>query len=160
MGVAGSGKTVIGSAFARALDVDFIEGDEFHSAENVAKMARGVPLTDEDRAAWLDALARAVRGKREAGTGAVIACSALKRKYRDVLRSGGDVQFIFLRGPRAVIEERLRQRRGHYMPASLLDSQFATLEEPEPGEHAWVCDVTRSPDDIVSELLERARGAA
>ena len=162
MGVAGSGKTVVGSAFARALggDVEFVEGDDYHSAENVAKMARGIPLTDADRAAWLEALAAKIREARDAGRGLVMACSALKRTYRDVLRGGdggSDVQFIFLRGSRELIAQRLAQRRGHFMPPSLLDSQFATLEQPAPDEHAWVYDVRQSPKEIVDDLLARAR---
>lgn len=158
MGVAGSGKTLIGSKLADALDIEFVEGDDYHSAENVQKMARGIPLTDADRAGWLEALAAAVREKREARSGAVFACSALKRTYRDVLRggAGGDVQFIFLRGPREVIAKRLAERRGHYMPVSLLDSQLTTLEEPTPDEHVWVSDIRESPDEIVSALVSLA----
>ncbi len=157
MGVAGSGKSLIGAAFARALGVDFVEGDEYHPAENVRRMASGVPLTDEDRAGWLRALAARIGEARATGTGLVVTCSALKRSYRDVLRAeADDLQFVFLRGPRALIAERLASRRGHFMPPSLLDSQFATLEEPSADEQAWVCDVRESPQDLVAALVARA----
>ncbi len=156
MGVSGSGKSLIGAALARALGIDFVEGDEYHPAENVERMARGVPLTDEDRAGWLRSLATRIREARDAGTGLVMTCSALKRSYRDVLRAGAaDVRFVFLRGPRTLIAERLANRRGHFMPPSLLDSQLATLEEPSPDEEAWVCDIRESPDDLVAALVAR-----
>ncbi len=120
-------------------------------------MKAGIPLTDDDRAGWLRSLAARLREAGDAGTGLVLTCSALKRSYRDVLRGGApDLQFVFLRGPRELIAERLASRRGHFMPASLLDSQFATLEEPSPDEHAWVCDIRESAEDIV-RLPRRAR---
>jgi gluconokinase len=157
MGVAGSGKSLIGAAFARALGVDYVEGDEYHPAENVQRMSSGVPLTDEDRAGWLRALAARIGEARAAGTGLVVTCSALKRSYRDVLRAqADDLQFVFLRGPRPLIAERLTSRREHFMPPALLDSQFATLEEPSPDEGAWVCDVRESPQDLVAALVARA----
>jgi gluconokinase len=157
MGVAGSGKSLIGAAFARALGVDFVEGDDYHPAENVERMARGIPLTDDDRAGWLRALAMRIGEAKDAGTGLVMSCSALKRSYRDVLRAGaGELQLVYLRGPRALIADRLTGRRGHFMPASLLDSQLATLEEPSPDEGAWICDISESPEDIVSGLVARA----
>lgn len=156
MGVAGCGKSTIAAAFALALDVDFVEGDAFHTPANVRKMAAGVPLTNEDRAPWLVALADRLRQAREARVGLVMTCSALRRAYRDVLRGGApDVQFIFLDGPKALIAERLASRTGHYMPMSLLDSQFAVLEKPGPDEGAWLCDVSDSPDDIVADLVAR-----
>jgi gluconokinase len=157
MGVAGSGKSTIGAALARALDIDFVEGDAYHPAENVKRMASGIPLTDDDRAGWLRALADRIREAKDAGRGLVMTCSALKRSYRDVLRAEApDLQFIFLRGPRALIAERLAGRRGHYMPASLLESQLATLEEPSPNERAWVCDISESPEDLVADLIARS----
>jgi gluconokinase len=155
MGVSGSGKTLIGSALARALDIDFVEGDEYHPAENVQRMARGIPLTDDDRVAWLNALAARIRKAKVAGKGLVMTCSALKRSYRDVLRGAGEVQFIYLRGSRALIAERLANRRGHFMPPALLDSQFATLDEPSPDEEAWICDVSNPPQDLVADLVAR-----
>lgn len=159
MGVAGSGKTRIGTALARALGVAFVEGDDFHPAANVERMSRGIALTDDDRTGWLDALARRIREARDARAGLVVTCSALKRAYRDVLRGGaprGNLTFVFLRGPRALIADRLAARRGHFMPASLLDSQFATLETPGPDEHAWVIDASATPDEIVASLVTRA----
>jgi gluconokinase len=157
MGVSGSGKSLIGAAFARALDVDFVEGDEYHPAENVDRMSRGIPLTDDDRAGWLRALATRIREAKDAGSGLVVTCSALKRSYRDVLRAGADdLQLVFLRGPRPLIAERLAGRRGHFMPPALLDSQLATLEEPSPDERAWVCDISESPGDLVAALVARA----
>jgi len=157
MGVSGSGKSVIGAAFARALGVDFVEGDDCHTAANVERMSSGIPLTDEDRAEWLRLLAARIRKARDSGTGLVVSCSALKRSYRDILRgAASELRFIFLRGPRGLLAERVASRRGHYMPASLLDSQLATLEEPSPDEQAWVCDMRESPEDIVAALVARA----
>lgn len=157
MGVAGSGKSLIGGTLAHALDIEFVDGDDFHSAKNIQKMAAGIPLTDEDRAAWLNALALRLRAARDAGKGLVLACSALKKSYRDVLRGGAsDVQFIYLNGPPDLLAERLKKRGGHFMPASMLDSQLSTLEEPAPDENAWVVDITKSPAEIAKDLLARA----
>lgn len=157
MGVAGSGKSTIGAAFARALGIPFVEGDEYHPAENVRRMALGIPLTDDDRAQWLRALAARLR-EAHAGTGLVMSCSALKRAYRDILRGEApELQLVFLKGEKSIVAERLANRRGHFMPVSLLDSQFATLEEPAPDEHAWVCDVREAPQDIVAALVARVR---
>jgi len=157
MGVSGSGKTLIGAAFARALGVDFVEGDDYHTAANVARMSSGVPLTDVDRAEWLRSLAERIRKAKGSGAGLVVSCSALKRAYRDILRgAASELRFIFLRGPRGLLAERVASRRGHYMPASLLDSQLSTLEEPLPDEQAWVCDIMESPEDIVAALVARA----
>jgi gluconokinase len=157
MGVSGSGKTVIGSALARSLGVEFVEGDAFHSEENVKRMTSGIALTDEDRAPWLRSIAARLRAAKDAGTGLVVSCSALKRSYRDLLRAeAGEVQFIFLKGARALIAERLATRSGHYMPASLLDSQFTALEEPGPDERVWERDIRESPADLVAELMARA----
>jgi len=157
MGVAGSGKSVIGAAFARALGVEFVEGDKYHSAENIERMSHGVPLTDDDRTLWLRSLAARIREARRADTGLVISCSALKRSYRDILRAeASDLQFVFLKGERSLIAERLAGRRGHFMPASLLDSQLAVLEEPSPDEDAWVFDISKSPSEIVAALVASA----
>jgi len=160
MGVAGSGKSLIGSALARALGVAFVEGDDHHPPDNVARMAAGIPLTDDDRSGWLRSIADRIREARADGVGLVVACSALKRGYRDVLRAESgvvDLRFVLLRGERALIADRLTSRRGHFMPASLLESQFDALEEPAPDEEAWVYDVTQAPDGIVSSLVARAR---
>ena len=160
MGVAGSGKSRIGAALAEALGLEFVEGDHYHSAENVARMSAGIPLTDADRQGWLQALAARIREAVNAGTGLVLTCSALKRSYRDLLRieSGAPrLQFIFLRGAQALIAERIAGRRGHYMPPLLLDSQFEALEEPAPDERAWVYEVTRPAADLVVAMVLRAR---
>jgi gluconokinase len=161
MGVAGSGKTRVGAALARALGVEFVEGDDYHPAENVARMAAGVPLTDADRAEWLRSIALRMREGRIAGVGLVVACSALKRRYRDVLRAESgvrDLRLVFLRGEQSLIADRLTSRRGHFMPPSLLESQFDALEKPAPDEDAWVCDIRQPPDDIVASLVARAQG--
>ena len=158
MGVAGSGKTTIGAKLARALDVAFVEGDDLHPAENVRRMAAAIPLTDDDRRPWLLAIAARLRESERAGAGLVVSSSALKRSYRDLLRSEAqaDVQLVYLKGSPELIAERMAQRRGHFMPAALLESQFATLEEPAPDEHAWVCDIRQPPDAIVAALVQRA----
>ena len=122
MGVSGSGKSLIGAALARALGIVFVEGDDYHPAENVERMASGVPLTDDDRAGWLCALAERISESKDAGTGLVMTCSALKRSYREVLRADASaLRFVFLRGPRALIAERVATRRAHFMPSSLLE---------------------------------------
>lgn len=158
MGVSGSGKTLIGARLGRALEVDFVEGDDFHSTENIERMASGFPLTDDDRTGWLSALARRIRVSNDENVGVVLSCSALKRAYRDILRAEtNNVQFIFLRGSRDVIADRVAHRAGeHFMPSSLLDSQFAILEEPSQDENVWVCDINDSPDKIVADLVARA----
>jgi gluconokinase len=157
MGVCGSGKSSIGAAFARALDIDFVEGDDYHPAENVERMSRGIALTDDDRAGWLRALGSRIHESKDAGTGLVVTCSALKRSYRDVLRAASpELRFVFLKGQGPLVAERLAGRRGHFMPPSLLESQFATLEEPAPDENAWVCDIRKSPQEIVDALVARA----
>jgi len=157
MGVSGSGKSLIGSALARALGRQFVEGDEYHSTENVARMASGIPLTDADRLGWLRALGARLGQAKRAGSGLVMSCSALKRSYRDMLRAeANDVQLIYLRGPRALLAERLAGRRGHFMPPSLLDSQLAALQEPTADEEAWACNIGESPEAIVDALVTRA----
>ena len=158
MGVCGSGKSTIGARLARELGLEFVEGDDLHPADNVKRMAAGVPLTDADRRGWLLAIGTRLRDAKRAGRGLVVSCSALKRSYRDLLRSAGDdtVRFVYLAGGRALLAERMAQRRGHFMPASLLESQLATLEEPAPDERAWVCDIREKPDAIVADLVRRA----
>lgn len=157
MGVSGSGKTAVGSRLAAALGVEFVEGDAYHPATNIQKMSDGIPLTDEDRQGWLRAIGQRVRSANDAGDGVVVSCSALKRAYRDLLRrEAGAVQFVFLRGTRELIEPRLRQRKGHFMPTSLLESQLATLQEPSAEEDVWVVDINDSPDKIVASLVARA----
>jgi gluconokinase len=157
MGVCGSGKSLIGAKLARELDIEFVEGDALHPPENVKRMAAGIPLTDDDRQGWLIAIAARLREASRAGVGLVVSCSALKRSYRDLLRSVGDldVRFVYLAGSRALIAERLASRRGHFMPPSLLESQLSILEEPSPDERAWVCDISETPDVIVADLVTR-----
>lgn len=135
MGVSGSGKSAVGGGLARELGLPLLEGDAFHPKANIDKMSSGTPLTDDDRWPWLDAIAAAIRG---APGGVIVACSALKRAYRDRLRAGAGkpVLFVFLDGSQETIAARLQSRKGHFMPPSLLQSQFATLEPPgkdEPG---------------------------
>jgi gluconokinase len=158
MGVCGSGKSLIGAKLARELGVEFVEGDDLHPPDNVRRMAAGIPLTDDDRHGWLLAIAGRLREARRAGGGLVISCSALKRRYRDLLRSSGDasVRFVYLAGSRALIVERMANRRGHFMPQSLIDSQFSILEAPAPDERAWVCDISQTPETIVADLVARA----
>ncbi|HJU73683.1 MAG TPA: gluconokinase [Gemmatimonadaceae bacterium] len=158
MGVAGSGKSTIGASLARALGIPFVEGDEYHPAENVRRMSLGIPLTDADRMPWLRALGARLRQAREAGTGLVLSCSALKRAYRDTLRDeAGELQFVFLKGAPELIAGRLAGRSGHFMPASLLESQFAILEEPAPNERAWVCDIRQPIEELVAALVALAK---
>ena len=156
MGVAGAGKTVIGSLLADALGVAFLEGDDLHPADNVRRMAQGIPLTDDDRRGWLASIASRLAEARRTKTGLVVSCSALKRAYRDVLRSSdAEIQFVHLSGDPALIAQRLAQRVGHYMPAALLASQLATLEIPSPDEHAWTFDLADTPESIVARIVER-----
>lgn len=157
MGVSGSGKTTIATRLAERLGYVFAEGDEFHSAANVAKMARGEPLTDADRAPWLAALADWIAEHDRSGRSTVLACSALKRSYRDTLRAGapGRVSFLFLAVPREALVERMKRRKGHYMPLELLDSQLATLEPLAPDEPGFTLDGAPAPDAIVERALER-----
>jgi gluconokinase len=151
MGVSGSGKTTVGSSLARELGVEYAEADTFHPKANVDKMSSSIPLTDEDRWPWLHAIGHWIRAHQ--GTGGVVSSSALKRRYRDVLRGGGEVWFLHLRGPRDVIAERMKNRSGHFMPLSLLDSQFADLEPLEADERGMVVDIMATPDEIVHRTL-------
>ena len=161
MGVAGAGKTLIGSRLARALGSEFVEGDDYHPPAYVAKMAAGVPLDDADRAGWLDALAARIAEARREGRGLVVAASVLKRAYRDIFRAADPaVQCILLVAPRPVIAERLEQRAGHYMPPSLLASQLAILETPDADEQAWIYDNERPPEMIVADIAARIAHAS
>jgi len=158
MGVAGSGKTTIAEALAARIGWTFKDGDLFHPPSNVEKMRSGHPLSDEDRWPWLRAIADEIDRTREAGGHIIIACSALKRVYRDILiGSRRGVALIYLKGSRDLIGQRLRERRGHFMPPELLDSQFATLEEPDAGERAIVADVAPTVDAIVDDILSQLR---
>ncbi len=159
MGVSGCGKSSVGRAVAAAIGARFIDGDDLHPAQNLAKMARGEALTDADRAPWLDLVGRALGA---AAPPVVIACSALRRAYRDRIaaRSGAPVTYLFLTGSRTVIEARMRARSGHFMPPSLLDSQFATLEPPGPDEDALQVDIDQPFDAVVGTLVAGIRARA
>lgn len=150
MGVSGCGKSTIGRMLAAELGLPFVEGDALHPPGNVQRMAAGVALTDEDRAGWLDALAQCLGQARSRGEGLVLSCSALKRSYRNQLRRAApDLQLLHLRGSEALLAERMAQRSGHYMPASLLPSQLATLEPPQPDEAALSLDIGMPAEQIV-----------
>ena len=164
MGVAGCGKSTVGALLAHALEASFLDGDDFHSAENVERMAAGIALTDAHRANWLEAIAARLALGRARGERIVLACSALKRSYRNTLRRGApDLALVHLSGTPALLAERLASRQGHYMPATLLPSQLATLEPPTPDEVALTLDIAASPDVLVHAIanhLEPAMNAA
>ncbi|HUD91087.1 gluconokinase [Sphingobium sp.] len=155
MGVSGCGKSTLGALLAEAFDCPFLEGDSFHSGEAVEKMRSGCPLTDDDRWPWLDRLGQAVATSVEDHGVAVAACSALRHVYRDRLRAaiGVPVRFILLENSREQLLARLNNRPGHYMPASLLDSQLATLEPPLPQEGAMILTTDASPIDLRDRSL-------
>jgi len=156
MGVSGSGKSTIAESLARRLAWSYEDGDKFHPASNVAKMSAGQPLTDTDRWPWLQAIADEIDRVCMAGSHAVIACSALKRAYRDVLVHGrGDVRIVFLDGTQQLIADRLAQRKGHFMPPGLLDSQFATLQPPDPAEKAVTVSIDASVEAIVDDIVRQ-----
>lgn len=153
MGVAGCGKTSVGEALAVRLGWTFIDGDILHPPENIAKMKAGAPLNDTDRKPWLKGVGQTLRdhpGKVAVG------CSALKRKYRELIKevAGEAVSFVFLDGPRELIEQRMAARCGHFMPLSLLDSQFATLERPLPQESAFTINISRDLDSIINLIMQ------
>ncbi len=156
MGVSGSGKTTVAKSLAHHLGWSFAEGDDFHPEANVAKMARGVALSDEDRWPWLRLIRDWMDGHRKADTGAVITCSALKRSYRDLLSQGRPgVRFCEIDVPGEELQRRLATREGHYMPASLLPSQLATLEPLQDDEPGVRVDAGGSVDDVVAGALTR-----
>jgi carbohydrate kinase (thermoresistant glucokinase family) len=155
MGVSGCGKTTVAELIAARLGWPFEEGDALHPPENVAKMHAGHPLDDADRAPWLARVADWVDARLDAGQSGVITCSALKRKYRDLIdRRGRDVEFVYLHGSRELIASRLAARQGHFMPASLLDTQFATLEEPGPDEPAIRVEIGAAPEVIAAGIID------
>jgi gluconokinase len=156
MGVSGCGKSTVAEKLGRHLGWPFRDGDSFHSPANVAKMHRGIPLTDEDRWPWLSAIAAWIAELRAQGAHGIVACSALKRVYRDALRDGhGDVRFVYLNGTKALIAARLAARKDHFMPPSLLDSQFAALEPPGPDEKPITVSIDQEPGGIVADALKQ-----
>jgi gluconokinase len=156
MGVSGSGKSTIAEALARRLGFAGEDADLYHPAANVKKMQSGIPLTDEDRLPWLHAVAGVIENHIASSRPVVIACSALKRAYRDILVHGrSDVRLVYLKGSRDLIRKRDEHRKGHFMPPSLLDSQFGTLEEPAPGEHAVSVNIDAPVDAIVNEIVRQ-----
>jgi len=156
MGVSGCGKSTVAALLAGRLAWPFEEGDALHPQANIEKMTAGHPLTDEDRAPWLQKVAAWVEEQLDAGQSGLITCSALKRAYRDVInRRGSGIVFVYLSGTRETIAARLTARHGHYMPASLLDSQFAALEEPTPDEPEITIDVGPAPGVIAQHIVEQ-----
>lgn len=152
MGTTGSGKTTIGKLLAGRLNWEFLDGDDFHPPANIEKMRAGIPLTDADRAPWLQILGSLIIARLGASESAVLACSALKESYRKELLVDSRVRLIYLRGSYELFSERVRGRTGHFAKQDLLASQFATLEEPAD---AIAVDATQSPDQIVAEILQR-----
>ena len=160
MGVAGSGKSTVGEALAADLGWPFRDADSFHPAANIARMRAGVPLTDDDRWPWLDAIARWLDERRAAAAPAIVSCSALKRRYRDRLLAGRpDVGLVHLAGSFELIEARMRARQGHFMPLGLLRSQFDALEPPAADERPLVVSIEGTPRAIATEIRGRVSGA-
>ncbi|MBX6322455.1 MAG: gluconokinase [Rhodospirillaceae bacterium] len=156
MGVSGSGKTTVGERLAARLGWPYQEGDALHPPANVAKMRSGTPLDDEDRWPWLAAIAGRIDAWRAAGSPGVVACSALKRRYRRVLAEGRpEVRLVYLKGSQALIAGRLAGRHGHFMPPALLRSQFEALEEPGPEEEPITVPIDGTPDEIVAAVIDR-----
>jgi gluconokinase len=154
MGVSGSGKTTVAALLAAALGCQFQEGDDLHPPENIEKMHRGTPLTDADRLPWLHTIAEEIDGWRARGESGVLTCSALKRSYRDIIIGNRpDVTLVYLKGSHELIRRRMASRHEHFMPIGLLDSQFASLQEPTPDEHAITVDVGGRPMEIVGEIV-------
>jgi carbohydrate kinase (thermoresistant glucokinase family) len=158
MGVSGSGKTTIAEGVAKRLGWQFQEGDALHPPANVEKMKSGQPLTDEDRLPWLHKIAEKIDQWRAHGISGVITCSALKHPYRDIIIGNRpDVILVYPKGSEELIAGRMAKRRGHFMPASLLDSQFKALEEPSPDENAITVDIDQAPEKIVDDVVERLK---
>jgi gluconokinase len=157
MGVAGTGKSTVAGLLAERLNWEFQEGDALHPPANVAKMSSGMPLTDEDRWPWLDAIAEWIKEKSRRGEPGILTCSALKRSYRDRLR-GPNVIFVFLNGSREVIAARMAGRADHFMPPALLDSQFAALEPPTADENVLEINLATTPAEEVAEVLRALEG--
>ena len=149
-GVSGCGKTTIGIELSKTIGCRFLDGDDFHSAANIEKMSGGVPLTEADRRSWLNTLRRKIEHSLDSGERLVLACSALSRQSRDILRGNSDdVRFVYLQGSKELIGQRLKNRKGHFMSSDLLDSQFDALQEPDA---AIVINITQSPQQIVAQI--------
>jgi gluconokinase len=158
MGVSGSGKTTVAALLAAAFHCQFQEGDDLHPAANVEKMQGGTPLTDADRMPWLHKIAEEIDGWRARGESGVLTCSTLKRSYRDIIIGDrSDVTLVYLKGSRDLIRRRMAARQEHFMPIALLDSQFATLQEPTPDERPIVVDVSGRPTEIAAEIGRQLR---
>ncbi|MBV9250317.1 MAG: gluconokinase [Acetobacteraceae bacterium] len=161
MGVSGSGKTTVARGVAENEGWPLVEGDDFHPSANIAKMKAGIPLSDEDRWPWLRAIAEEIDARRARGGSAVVACSALKRAYRDILvGKREDVRLVYLQGSRQLIGQRIAARKGHFMPPELLDSQFATLEEPGADERPIVVSVAAPAQIIIDEVIRQLKAPA
>jgi len=156
-GVSGAGKTTVGKMLAEQLGWRFLEADDFHSGANIEKMRSGHPLTDEDRWPWLERLRKQIEQFVSARENAVLACSALKRDYRDRLRVSDEVKFVFLRGDYALVEKQLRSRHGHFMNTALLQSQFDDLEQPQADEAVIAIDLDRTVRQLVEEIKVKFR---
>jgi gluconokinase len=156
-GVSGAGKTTIGKLLAKRLGRRFLEADDFHPRGSLEKMRDGLPLTDEDRWPWLKLLREQIERSLAANENAVLACSALKRRYRERLRVSDNVKFVLLRGDYALVEKQLHSRRGHFMNSDLLRSQFADLEEPKSDEDAVTIELGRTPEELVEEIKTKLR---
>jgi gluconokinase len=157
MGVTATGKTTVASEVAAELGCEYFEGDELHPSRNITKMEQGIPLTDEDRWPWLQAIAELVAVKDFEGTSTVVTCSALKRSYRDALRGAAPTFFLHLHAPFEVLEQRMQHRTKHFMPTTLLQSQFDTLEELGDDEAGAVVDVSPPLDEVVEESVNAVR---
>jgi gluconokinase len=157
MGVSATGKTVVAEQLAEELDCEFIEGDSLHPRQNIEKMERGIPLDDEDRWPWLQAIAEMLAVKDHEGTSTVVTCSALRRSYRDVLRRAAPTFFVHLHAPFEVLADRMQKRTKHFMPTSLLQSQFDTLEQLGDDEDGEVVDVSPPVEEVVEEALNAVR---
>ena len=161
MGVCGTGKTTIGKLIAEQLGARFEEGDRFHPQANVEKMSRGEALEDDDRWPWLESISRTIDEWQQAGVDVVLACSALKESYRRIILGGrSNAHLVFLFGAQDLIDQRMSQRQHHFMPPSLLPSQFAALEPPLPGKHVITADVARSPEAIAADVVAWIRESA
>lgn len=158
MGVSATGKSTVAVALADRLGLEFVEGDDLHPQANIEKMSAGKPLNDEDRLPWLQAIADVIAAKDAAGVSTVVTCSALRRSYRDILRSGGcNVFFVHLHADFDVLLERMGTRSKHFMPASLLESQFDTLEQLEPDEAGGLVDVRPPLEEVVDTVVQAVR---